>query len=328
LWKIDTQTGRADIVREYHHQSVDHDLIGLAYDCENQLLWATEYRGAFYSIDPSNASKERISIDPGRLFANEGMQALTYNYRQDALVAFQPFSWHQPDSGTGILFKLDWRASGGKTILAEIAGPQVSHGIAYDPDRNLYWGVNEAGELFSLDPLRDFEKTVHRTGMGRLDGLAYAHTHPCEQRPFQINFGLNDAWYDPQAPGQGFFINVFPVTQTIFVGWFTFDLPDHLDSWPVTLGAPEHRWLTAQGSYSGDSGDLVLYLTRDALFNSALPAADTYPYGEVRIQFERCDAATLDFSVPHAGLSDQLRLTRVSDQRIALCERIEFQTPD
>jgi hypothetical protein len=329
LWTINTETGRADIIREYKPQYIDLGLVGLAYDCKNRLLWATGYRRGFYSIDPSDATLEEFPVSTsGELFESNGMHGLAYNYRQDALVAFQPFSWMQPDRGAGILFRLHWREGEGKDILAEIETPPFAHGLAYDPDMNLYWVVNEAGDLFSLNPANGFKKTLHRTGLGRLDGLVYAHNHPCEQRSFQINYGLTDAWFDTAFPGQGVFINVFPTSRTMFVGWFTFDLEGFIASDPIVLGAGEHRWLTAQGSYNDDVADLELYLTRGGLFNSEQPRPGTTPYGSLHMKFNDCESALMQYSIPEAQIDGETSLSRASDQRVELCQEIEFQTSE
>jgi len=41
---------------------------------------------------------------------------------------------------------------------------------------------------------------------------------------FEINPGLNDAWYNPATNGQGFLITVFPELKQLFLAWFTFDI--------------------------------------------------------------------------------------------------------
>jgi len=39
----------------------------------------------------------------------------------------------------------------------------------------------------------------------------------------KINAGLNDVWYNPETPGQGFVFIVFPEIEQIFLAWFTYD---------------------------------------------------------------------------------------------------------
>jgi len=329
LWTISTETGRADIIREYKPQYVDLDLVGLAFDCKNQTLWATGYRRGFYSIAPGDATLEEKYFGPwpGEHFGDDKMHGLAYNYRQDSLVSFR-YYWTDLASGAGILFRLNWREGKGKDILADFDTPPDAHGLAYDPDMNLYWLVNEAGDLFSLNPVTGFKKTLRATGLGRLDGLVYAHNHSCEQRPFQINYGLTDAWLDTAFPGQGVFINVFPHSRTMFVGWFTFDLEGFIAADPITLGAGEHRWLTAQGRYHDDFADLELFLTKGGLFNLGQPRPGTTPYGSLYVEFEDCESAVMRFSVPQGHIEGETNLSRASNQRVELCREIEFRTPE
>jgi hypothetical protein len=329
LWTINTETGRADIVREYKPQYLDLELVGLAYDCKNRTLWATGYRRGFYSIDPQNANMEEKSVGyyPGELFGNDRMLGLAYNYRQDSLVSYR-FHWTDLSSGSGMLFRLDWREGQGKKIVTDFDTVPSAHGLAYDADKNVYWLVNEAGDLISLNPAAGFAKTLHATGLGRLDGLVYAHQHPCEQRPFQINYGLTDAWFDRTVPGQGVFINVFPKSRTMFVGWFTFDLEGFIPAVPITIGAGEHRWLTAQGRYYDDSADLDLFLTKGGLFNQGQPKPNTTPYGNLHLQFSDCESSVMRFSVPQGQIEGDIHLSRVSSERVELCREIEFQTPE
>ena len=39
----------------------------------------------------------------------------------------------------------------------------------------------------------------------------------------KINAGLNDAWYNPETSGQGFFITVFSDMGAVSLAWFTYD---------------------------------------------------------------------------------------------------------
>ena len=57
----------------------------------------------------------------------------------------------------------------------------------------------------------------------------------------RINAGLNDAWFNPDTDGQGFFIGVFPDLGVASLAWFTYDteLPDEGAS--ANLGDAGHR---------------------------------------------------------------------------------------
>ena len=41
--------------------------------------------------------------------------------------------------------------------------------------------------------------------------------------PFTITPGVNDAWFNADTAGQGFFIIVFPEVGIVFLAWFTYD---------------------------------------------------------------------------------------------------------
>jgi plastocyanin len=77
---------------------------------------------------------------------------------------------------------------------------------------------------------------------------------------FQINNGLNDAWYNPDTDGQGFFVIVFPVIHKMFLSWFTYDIERPPGGTTALMGDPGHRWLTAFGDYSGDTAVLDIDL--------------------------------------------------------------------
>jgi len=57
-----------------------------------------------------------------------------------------------------------------------------------------------------------------------------------------INAGLSDAWYNPETPGQGFIVIVFPEIEKIFMAWFTYDTERPPEDVMAFLGEPGHRW--------------------------------------------------------------------------------------
>ncbi|MCJ7815008.1 MAG: SGNH/GDSL hydrolase family protein, partial [Xanthomonadales bacterium] len=92
---------------------------------------------------------------------------------------------------------------------------------------------------------------------------------------FQINAGLNDAWFNRATNGQGFLIAVFPNSKQMFVAWFTFDTQRPPEDVTAFLGEPGHRWLTAQGPYDGDTAKLTIFVTEGGVFDAAQPTAST-----------------------------------------------------
>lgn len=143
------------------------------------------------------------------------------------------------------------------------------------------------------------------------------------EEPFQINAGLNDAWFNPDTPGQGFFFNVFPNLQLMFIAWFTFDTERPGEEVTATLGEPGHRWVTGIGPYSGDTANIVLELTEGAVFDSADPPfMQTQDYGTLDITFQDCEFASVVYNIPAAGVSGNIDIKRIVADNIPLCQSL------
>ena len=150
--------------------------------------------------------------------------------------------------------------------------------------------------------------------------------------PIQINAGMNDTWRNKDTHGQGFFISVFPDTSpdrpepVMFVGWFTYDLERPPADVTAVLGEPGHRWLTANGPYSGNIATLDIELTQGGIFDSGIPApAQTPGYGSMTVQFTSCSAGVVTYDIPSVGVSGTVPIERVANDNVALCESL--QTP-
>ena len=129
-----------------------------------------------------------------------------------------------------------------------------------------------------------------------------------ESIPF--NSGMNDAWWTPTQPGQGMLITVFPATNLIFIAWFTFDteLPAP-DAWS-NIGDAGHRWMTAFGTYSGNSATLSIEMTKGGVFNSTTPPIQQSVDGTVQIKFTDCDKGTIQYANPSFLEKIQISQTR------------------
>jgi len=143
-----------------------------------------------------------------------------------------------------------------------------------------------------------------------------------EAETFRINAGLTDAWYNPATAGQGFLITVWPVIEQMFVAWFTFDTERPPGDVEAILGEPGHRWLTAQGPYSGDTANLTLYLTEGGEFDAISPPAVTDPdgYGTLTIEFADCNAALASYDITSPGISGSIPLERIVLDNVPFCE--------
>jgi endonuclease I len=143
---------------------------------------------------------------------------------------------------------------------------------------------------------------------------------------FVINAGISDAWYNPQTDGQGFLIVVWEEIQYMFAAWFTYDVERPPDGVQAMLGEPGHRWLTAQGAWSGDTAELDIFVTRGGVFDAAdPPAGDADPYGSMTIRFSGCNAATVDYDIPSLNLSGEIPIERIVLEKTAQCEALGQQ---
>ena len=139
----------------------------------------------------------------------------------------------------------------------------------------------------------------------------------------RINPGMNDAWYNPATNGQGFLIVVWEEIQTMFVAWFTYDAERPPDDVTAILGEPGHRWLTAQGPYSGDTATLDIYVTSGGVFDSAEsvvgpPVKD----GTMQVRFSGCNEGLISYDIPSANLSGEVPIERIVLDNIVLCESL------
>jgi len=141
---------------------------------------------------------------------------------------------------------------------------------------------------------------------------------------FQINPGLNDAWYNPATTGQGFLITVFPDIKQMFLAWFTFDTERPPEEVTAMLGEPGHRWLTAQGPYDRDTANLTVFVTEGGVFDAAEPVASTDPSGDgtVTLEFADCSEGLVNYEITSLGISGAIPIERITPDNVTLCETL------
>jgi len=146
---------------------------------------------------------------------------------------------------------------------------------------------------------------------------------------FEINAGLNDAWYDPVTSGQGILLTVFPDIGQVFLAWFTYDVERPSDDITAILGEPGHRWLTAQGPYEGGTANLTVSMTEGGVFDSAapVPGVDPAGYGSITLEFADCRVGLLTYDLPSVGLAGEIPIQRVSEDNVAFCETLADNDP-
>jgi hypothetical protein len=194
----------------------------------------------------------------------------------------------------------------GSDIDGEAAGDQFGFHVALSADGNRLAGGTGYADEPGVDP-----------GYVRAYDLGTSNV-------FTINPGLNDAWYNPLTNGQGLFITVYPLTREMFVAWFTYETERPAEDVDAILGEPGHRWLTAQGPYSGTAANLTINLTAGGVFDSIQPEAITDPnaYGSMTIEFADCTEALVSYQIPSLNLTGEIPIERISDDNVPLCERL------
>ena len=133
------------------------------------------------------------------------------------------------------------------------------------------------------------------------------------------NPGLNGAWFNPQTPGQGFFVEVFPDSGAIFLAWFTWDTTEPDPATATQIGAAGQRWLTAQGTFEGGVAQLDVFLTEGGLFDDPQVVTNS-PEGSITLQFDDCYNGTVEYDLVEGGVFGILPITRLANDNGAYCE--------
>jgi plastocyanin len=141
-----------------------------------------------------------------------------------------------------------------------------------------------------------------------------------EGNDFLLNAGLNDSWFNPATPGQGFFITVFPDDSSIFLAWFTYDTVRPDPSVTANLGEPGHRWLTAFGDYAGGSALLDVELTEGGVFNAAQPPVMQSLDGTILLECSGCNECMVTYDITSAGVQGVVPIERIALDNVFACE--------
>jgi len=143
---------------------------------------------------------------------------------------------------------------------------------------------------------------------------------------FTINPGLNDAWFNPETDGQGFFITVFPDLGYVSLAWFTYDTELPPVDAMANLGDAGHRWLTALGAIDGNQVVMNIDITSGGLFDSVTEVEHTDPPGSdgtITLTFDSCNSGTIDYDITSINRQGTVPIQRVADDNIVLCEALK-----
>jgi hypothetical protein len=128
--------------------------------------------------------------------------------------------------------------------------------------------------------------------------------------PTNTDFAHSGNWYDSAKAGQGFTVEVNPISGALFAAWYTYA--------PIgaAAGAAGQRWYTAQAAFTAGmrSIPVTIYETTGGVFNTPQPAAQTVAVGTGTLAFQSCTAATFNYHFTggsSSGLSGTINLSRV-----------------
>jgi hypothetical protein len=146
--------------------------------------------------------------------------------------------------------------------------------------------------------------------------------------PFRITHAMAGAWYDPPTDGQGFFIDVFDKANLMFLAWFTYDLERPGSGAEALIGDPGHRWLTAQGPFTGDTAEMDIYWTSGMIFDSATPPKEpSVQDGTMTVEFSDCATGLVTYDLGSFNVQGQVPIRRIVNDAVELCQAL-YAGPD
>lgn len=188
-----------------------------------------------------------------------------------------------------------------------------------EPSDNIYFtrDFNKAGEiLYHCAVHSEPGKDINTAMNGRITVVG-------EEKVFQINAGLNDAWYNPDTSGQGFFITVFPDLGFVSLAWFTYET-EPVVGVEFNLGDASHRWLTALGPITGDTSLMDITFASGGMFDIAtdIQRADG---GTITLIFDSCNSGSVAYDIPSISKSGVVPIQRVADDNIKICDALNAE---
>ncbi|HKJ17280.1 MAG TPA: hypothetical protein VJ984_08025 [Xanthomonadales bacterium] len=235
----------------------------------------------------------------------------------------------------GDMIVLDWSGNSIKRFnsngsfqetLAFVGQPE---GVEFLDDGGFLVGAGTAGSVRQYDEDGNYVGDLVAGGSGGLatpNGLRFRTVEGDPDPVFNINSGLNDAWFNAATAGQGAFVTVFPDRGEIFIAVFTYDTERPSSDVTAILGEPGHRWFTAFGSYTDDMAVLDIELTEGGVFDMGTPApTQTQNYGTLTAIFADCENLLLSYDIPSLGLMGDIPMTRIALDNVARCEALATQ---
>ncbi|MCF6289267.1 MAG: peptidylprolyl isomerase [Proteobacteria bacterium] len=157
-----------------------------------------------------------------------------------------------------------------------------------------------------------------------LNNVALINSVYVYEEPFNMNIGINGAWYNQDTSGQGILIELLPRQDTndlAFMAWFTFDTQQPDESITANIGNAGHRWMTGLGEVDTANNSITfdLTLTSGGLFDNELDVTNTVIAGSMTMTFTDCANATVTYDLTEQELSGSFSVIRVTSD-IELCK--------
>ncbi len=203
--------------------------------------------------------------------------------------------------------------NGGFTVFAKVIGDGMAIADAISQLPIVY--VNST---FSDLPVIDYSD-------GNILEPNLVMTAVTEQSDFVMNAGLNDAWFDPDTNGQGFFITVFPDLGAVSLAWFTYDTELPPENANANLGDAGHRWMTSVGAIDGNTAVMDIEFTTGGLFDAASEVQVTDPVGSdgtITLSFTDCASGLVEYDIKSINRQGSVPIRRVANDNIVLCEAL------
>lgn len=318
VFKRDLGNGQLTTIEEHLHRNGAVDGLGGANSVvvsqDGQHVYISSSKSglnsvATYSRNSSTGEVEFVEIESHGVNGVEDMSGIV-------MAILNPSGSHvfviTNISKSVVVFKRD--AISGKLDFVESIARS-------DLDRD-YWDVLYDPHSVSVSPDGTFiyvaSKSTDSIGVFKTNSSGGVEPN------FQINAGLNDAWFNPATNGQGLLITVFPGIKQMFLAWFTYDTQRPPENVTAMLGEPGHRWLTAQGSYDGDTAHLKIFVTEGGVFDAATPTASTDPAGDgtMTIEFADCTQGLVKYEISSLGISGVIPIERITPDNVKLCETL------
>lgn len=221
-------------------------------------------------------------------------------------------------------FAIDYYASTNNDITTQdrLLGTENRSGLAAGENASAMFQLTIPGDLSPGDYFIGGIIDIDDANNGNNDNLDDEALTVTESNGevFPINAGLNDSWFNPATPGQGFFITVFPDIEMMFLAWFTYELERPPEDVTAMLGGPGHRWLTAFGPYSGDTAMLDIEVTTGGTFDSPTPETMQVIDGSMTVTFTGCNAGSVEYNIPSVSVSGTVPIERIAGDNIPFCE--------